>query len=98
MTFPDDSPAMWAELEHQATGYPDDRPDPADYLGLAPVPPVPGCDECGSPWQPPLCRCDVLCDRCGAEVRRNETICRSCADDILAEEAHDRGRPGEWDR
>ena len=95
--LPDDSPSMWPALEHAGRTYPTDPPDPADYLGLVDMPPMPGCDNCDSPWQPPLCRCDVFCNRCGRnELRRNETICRECADDILAEEAHDRGRPGEW--
>lgn len=78
----------------------DDRPDPADIV-LDDKPLADwweGCPDCGAAWKKPLCNCDLICTRCNRnETRRRGEVCWECRDDLLAEEAVDRGRGGEWE-
>jgi hypothetical protein len=94
MNLPDDNPSMWGQLEHAGQTYPsDDRPDPADLLdgpNLSPLWPAPAPKP--QQWSDPLC---PRCER--NELDWWDHCCKECADDLLAEEAHDRGRAGEWD-
>ena len=80
--------AQWRQPESEQ------RPEPADYQGESvPMKPLwPVADREPERWGS-LPRCDD----CDEEVEHAwDALCGERKDWRLAEEAHDRGRPGEW--